>query len=138
MRKNSMSDLTNWVILRFEHIAPFTLKLYFADHTEQLINFEPVLRGAWLRPLRDLEYFRQARLNDTGNLEWPDRQDFNPEALHDWPAFEQLYIQDGQNAEKAENISKIVKTSDHTDREKRVRISKRNQLSQNPHPAKAG
>ena len=113
-----MSDLTDWVILRFEQIAPFTLKLYFADHTEQIINFEPVLQGAWLKPLRSPKYFKQVRLNDIGNLEWPGGQDFNPEALHDWPAFEQLYIEDGQHIEHAMGTSKTVKTSGHTTREK--------------------
>ncbi len=100
-----MSRLTDWVIVRFEYIAPLTLKLYFADQTEQIINFEPVLRGAWLKPLRDPKYFKQVKLNDTGNLEWPDGQDFNPEALHDWPAFEPLYIADGQRAEELEKAS---------------------------------
>ena len=74
----------------------------FKTPSEQLINFEPVLRGAWLRPLRDPAYFKRVRLNDAGNLEWPDGQDFSPEVLHDWPAFEQFYIQDGEQAEQAE------------------------------------
>lgn len=133
-----MSDLTDWVILHFEYIAPFTLKLYFADQTEQCINFEPVLRGAWLRPLRDPAYFKRVKLNDTGNLEWPDGQDFNPEALHDWPAFEQFYIQDGEQAEQAEHLSTTVKTSGHAPRKKHIQPSKHRQRSQRPHPVKTG
>ena len=97
-----MSHLTDWVIVRFEHVAPLTLKLHFADQTEQIINFEPVLRGAWLRPLRTPEYFQLVKLNEAGNLEWPDGQDFNPEALHDWPAFEPLYLEDARRIEEAE------------------------------------
>ncbi|GAK53667.1 hypothetical protein U14_04934 [Candidatus Moduliflexus flocculans] len=89
-----MSHLTDWVILRFEQVAPLTLKLYFADQTMQLIDFEPTLHGDWLTPLRDHEYFRQVRLNEVGNLEWPGGQDFNQEALHDWPAFESYYLLD--------------------------------------------
>lgn len=100
---NFMSTLTDWVILRFEQLAPWTLKLYFRDQTEQLINFEPVLHGAWLRPLRDPQYFAQVKLNDTGNLEWPDGQDFNPEALHDWPQFETFYLEDACRAKEWEN-----------------------------------
>ncbi len=126
-----MSHLTDWVILRFEQIAPLTLKLYFADQTTQLIDFEPVLRGDWLKPLRDPEYFKQVRLNDVGNLEWPDGQDFNPEALHDWPAFEQSYIQDGQRIEQ-------VKSSGHAVRAQHTRASEPRHRSQHSHPVKAG
>lgn len=129
-----MSHLTDWVIVRFEQIAPLTLKLYFADQTTQLIDFEPVLRGGWLQPLRDPEYFARVRLNEVGNLEWPDGQDFNPEALHDWPAFEPLYIQDGQQAEQAETSSRATKRSTHRVRAQRVRISMPRQRS---HSAKA-
>ena len=97
-----MNTLADWVIVRFEQVAPMTLKLYFADKTEHTIDFEPVLRGAWLRPLREPAYFRQARSNEAGNLEWPDGQDFNPEALHDWQKFEPLYLEDGKQIEAAE------------------------------------
>jgi hypothetical protein len=123
-----MSRLTDWVILRFEYIAPLTLKLYFADQTEQIINFEPVLRGAWLKPLRDPKYFTQVKLNDTGNLEWPDGQDFNPEALHDWPAFEPLYTADGQRVEEIEKASsKREQKSPSVVKKLRTRSCKRGQ-----------
>ena len=129
-----MSDLTDWGILRFEYVAQCTLKLYFVDNTEQLINFEPVLRGSWLKPLREPEYFKQVRLNEAGNLEWPDGQDFNPEALHDWPAFEQLYVEDGIRAEEAENtLLQQEKKPDRSGKKKRVRTRTHRQNSQHPH-----
>lgn len=116
-----MSHLTDWVILRFEQVAPLTLKLYFADQTMQLIDFEPILQGDWLKPLRGSEYFRQVRLNEVGNLEWPGGEDFNPEALHDWPAFEPYYLQDGQRieqmekkAKKSERVARKLKTKGKT------------------------
>jgi hypothetical protein len=130
-----MSMLTEWVILYFEQIAPLTLKLYFGDQTEQIINFEPVLRGAWLRPLHDPQYFRQVKLNDTGNLEWPDGQDFNPEALHDWPQFERLYIEDGIRAEEQENISGQQREKRHAGRKQpRVQTQTRRQRAHHPQP----
>jgi len=130
-----MSALTDWVIVRFEQIAPLTLKLYFADQTEQLINFEPILRGVWLRPLRDPAYFQQVKLNEAGNLEWPDGQDFNPEALHNWPVFAQLYIQDGQRAEDAENIFlKDKQPAGRSAQKKSVRVHKRRQRQSSPNP----
>lgn len=132
-----MSTLTDWVIVRFEHLAPWTLKLYFADQTAHVINFEPVLRGAWLGPLRDPQYFAQVRLNDAGNLEWPDGQDFNPEALHDWPKFERLYLEDGQRAEEIEQVS-VTQGQPSTVAVKppRIRLHTRRQHVQHPHPVK--
>lgn len=128
-----MSTLTDWVILRFEPTAPLTLKLYFADQTEQIINFEPVLRGVWLRPLRDPQYFQQVKLNDTGNLAWPDGQDFNPEALHDWPQFEPLYLADAQRAEEMESRSaKRAQQSSTAGKKPRLRACKRSQRTHQP------
>lgn len=132
-----MSTLSDWVILRFEPIAPLTLKLYFADQTEQTIDFEPALRGAWLRPLRDPQYFQQVKLNDTGNLEWPGGQDFNPEALHDWPAFESLYRVDGQRAEEMERLSvKRVQQSSSARKKTSVRSGKQGKQAHHPQPVK--
>jgi len=47
-----------------------------------------------MKPLEDPAYFRRVKLNDSGNLKWPNGQDFNPEALYGWPRFQQLYIED--------------------------------------------
>lgn len=132
-----MSTLADWVITRFEQLAPLTLKLYFADQTEQIINFEPVLGGAWLQPLRDPWYFQQVQINDTGNLEWPDGQDFNPEALHDWPKFEPLYLADSQRAEEMEQASaKRVQPSTSAVKKSHIHSRKRDQRAHHPQPVK--
>lgn len=40
----------------FEIIAPYTLRIQFDDHTSQIIDFQPVLRGELYRPLRDFSF----------------------------------------------------------------------------------
>ncbi|WP_444895730.1 DUF2442 domain-containing protein [Microbulbifer sp. SSSA005] len=89
-----MSDLEKWVIKSFNIIGDYTIELHFADGKKQTINFEPVIGKGWMTSLKDQAYFKKVKLNDGGNLEWPEGQDFNPEALYDWPRFEQAYIDD--------------------------------------------
>lgn len=89
-----MSDLSDWEIVSFEIVGGYVIDLKFKDGTRQRIDFEPVIGKGWMRQLKDPGYFRSVRLNEGGNLEWPDGQDFNPEALHNWPVFKDRYIED--------------------------------------------
>ncbi|HUB88287.1 MAG TPA: DUF2442 domain-containing protein [Dyella sp.] len=89
-----MSDLEKWVIRSFKFAGDYVIELTFTDGKQQTIDFEPVIGKGWMASLKDLAYFRSVKLNEGGNLEWPDGQDFNPEALYDWPKFEQAYIDD--------------------------------------------
>ena len=69
-----------------EVIAPYTLRVLFDDHTEQIINFEPVLAGELYGPLRDRAVFDQVRIDpEVHTLVWPNGADFDPATLHDWP-----------------------------------------------------
>jgi hypothetical protein len=66
--------------------AAYTLRVAFDDGTEQVINFEPVLRGELFGPLRDLTLFNQVRVDpEVRTLVWPNGADFDPAMLHDWP-----------------------------------------------------
>lgn len=70
----------------FEIDGPYLLRVRFADQTEQVINFEPVLAGEMYGPLRDLALFNQVRLDaEAHTLVWPNGADFDPSTLHDWP-----------------------------------------------------
>lgn len=70
----------------FQIVAPYTLRLQFADNTKQTINFEPVLAGQIYSPLRDLSLFNQVRIDpEVHTLVWPNGADFDPATLHDWP-----------------------------------------------------
>ena len=90
-----MSEPSDWAITQFELLGDFVIRIRFKDGTEQTIDFEPVIGRGWMAELSDPAYFRRVKL-EGGNLEWPDGQDFSPEALHDWPAYEQAYIEDAE------------------------------------------
>jgi len=76
-------------IYRVAHFAiagSYTLVVSFTDGTEQLIDFQPVLHGALLGPLREVAIFNAVRLDpEAGTLMWPNGADFDPATLHDWP-----------------------------------------------------
>ncbi len=73
-------------VASFAVVAPYTLRVSFDDGTEQLIDFEPVLRGPLFGPLQDLPAFNAVGLDpEAGTLVWPNGADFDPATLHDWP-----------------------------------------------------
>ena len=73
-------------VTAFEIVKPYTLRVHFSDHTEQVIDFQPVLYGEMYAPLRSLDYFNQVRLDsETKTLVWPNGADFDPYVLHEWP-----------------------------------------------------
>jgi hypothetical protein len=70
----------------FEQVGPYTLRVKFADGSEQTINFQPVLEGELYGPLRNRSVFSQVRLDpEVHTLVWPNGADFDPATLHDWP-----------------------------------------------------
>ena len=80
-------------VLHFEQLGTYTLRLTFDDGTSQVIDFEPVLRGFYFRPLRDPELFKQVRIDpDFHTLVWPNDADFDPADLHDWPEVREEFI----------------------------------------------
>ena len=73
-------------VARCEIAGPYTLTVWFTDGSEQIIDFQPVLRGSLFGPLRELEVFNAVRLDvESGTLVWPNGADFDPATLHDWP-----------------------------------------------------
>lgn len=72
----------------FKIVRPYVLQVHFNDGTHQVIDFWPVLGGELLRALRDLKQFELVRLDpEVHTLVWPDGADFDPETLHNWPAY---------------------------------------------------
>jgi hypothetical protein len=73
-------------VVGFVIVAPYTLHVRFDDATEQVIDFQPVLAGEMLGPLRDRQEFGSVALDSVaGTLVWPNGADFDPATLHDWP-----------------------------------------------------
>jgi len=87
-----MADLNAMSIKKFTLLGEYTIEILFADGKIQTIDFRPVVGHGWMKDLADPQYFAKVILNDGNNLEWPNGQDFNPEALYDWQNFKQLYI----------------------------------------------
>ena len=70
----------------FQIVDDYVLRVTFDDETEQTIDFQPVLAGELLGPLRDLAVFNRVRIDhEVHTLVWPNGADFDPAALHDWP-----------------------------------------------------
>jgi hypothetical protein len=81
-------------VVSFEIVAPYTLRVSFDDASQQTINFRPVLEGEVYGPLQDLSAFNQVRLDpEVHTLTWPSGADFDPETLHDWPAYADAFAQ---------------------------------------------
>jgi len=74
-----------YTVLDFEIVAPYRLRILFDDGHQQVINFQPMLRGEMFGPLRDLDIFNGVTLDEeAGTLVWPNGADFDPATLHDW------------------------------------------------------
>ena len=75
-------------IIEFEIVGPYQMRIVFDDEVEQVIDFEPVLRGPLYGPLRDNELFEQVEIDpEVHTLVWPNGADFDPETLHNWPKY---------------------------------------------------
>jgi len=69
----------------FAIVAPYTLRIVFADGHTQVIDFLPMLRGEMFGPLRDHILFNGVTLDEEADtLVWPNGADFDPATLHDW------------------------------------------------------
>lgn len=81
-------------VVAFEIVGDYTLRITFDDEFSQIVDFEPVLYGELLGPLRDPELFRQVRLDpEIRTLVWPNGADFDPYVLHEWPRLVDLLAQ---------------------------------------------
>jgi hypothetical protein len=79
-------------ITAIELIAPYGLRLAFADGQARIIDFEPILAGELYGPLRDPAVFAQVRLDpEVHTVVWPTGADFDPATLHDWPEHEPAF-----------------------------------------------
>jgi hypothetical protein len=75
-------------VTQFEIVAPYTLRVVFADGKEQVIDFRPVLLGELFGPLQDEYLFNQVEIDpEIHTLVWPNGADFDPATLHDWPRY---------------------------------------------------
>jgi hypothetical protein len=70
-------------VLSASHVRDYTIRIRFADGSEGDVDLAGELEGPVFLPLRDLDYFRQFRVDpELHTLVWPNGADFAPEFLH--------------------------------------------------------
>ena len=75
-------------VTNFEIVGDYTIRVEFSDHSEQVIDFKPVLHGEMWGPLQELTRFNQVKLDPVAHtLTWPNEADFDPETLRNWPEY---------------------------------------------------
>jgi Protein of unknown function (DUF2442) len=68
-----------------EYISGYRLELGFTDGLRKEIDFTDRIagRGGVFRPLADMDFFRQVRLDpEAGTIVWPNGVDFCPDVLY--------------------------------------------------------
>ena len=74
----------NYHVIEAQYIAGYVVKLKFRDGIAGEIDLGPELWGPVFEPLRDVELFKQFRLDPVCHtLVWPSGADIAPEFLHD-------------------------------------------------------
>ena len=73
----------NYDVIEAEYVSGFVVKLRFRDGTVGEIDLQAELTGPMFEPLRNLEIFRQFRVDpEFHTLVWPNGADLAPEFLH--------------------------------------------------------
>jgi hypothetical protein len=71
-------------VTKVEYLREFLIRLTFSDGLVKEVDLHDELHGKVFEPLKDLELFRQVRLNEAKTtIEWPNGADFAPEYLHE-------------------------------------------------------
>ena len=70
-------------VKQIEYKADYSFLIVFDDGTRAVIDFSEYLqRGPVFAPLRDRDFFRQARI-EGGTIAWPNGADIAPETLYE-------------------------------------------------------
>jgi len=72
-------------IAKVRHIQDYRLELTFLNGVQAELDFKNriVGRGSVFKPLEDIEFFRQVRVDpEIGTLVWPNDVDFDPDVLY--------------------------------------------------------
>lgn len=71
-------------VIDVRHIRDYVLWIKFEDGSEGQVDLANSLRGPVFEPLRDVEYFKQVRVEpELGTIVWPNGADIAPETLHE-------------------------------------------------------
>ncbi len=71
-------------VIEVRHLRDFTLWVKFEDGSQGEIDLSGELYGPVFEPLRDVDYFRQVRVDpELGTIVWPNGADLAPEFLYE-------------------------------------------------------
>jgi hypothetical protein len=71
-------------VIETRYVHDFTVWVKFEDGTEGEVDLTAELWGPVFEPLRDVEYFRQVRVDpELGTIVWPNGADLAPEFLYE-------------------------------------------------------
>jgi len=71
-------------IISVTYLGNYKLRLEFNNGIVKDVDLKGELYGEIFEPLKDIEFFRQVRVNpDTNTIEWPNGADFAPEFLYE-------------------------------------------------------
>jgi hypothetical protein len=71
-------------VVELRYLGEHTLWLRFQDGYTTAIDFEDIIGKGISAPLLDVEFFKQARLDIGGGVEWPNGFDCCPNYLRDY------------------------------------------------------
>jgi hypothetical protein len=64
-------------------LAPYVVRVVFADGEIRDVDIDPILSGPVFGPLRDVELFRQVSVDETGDtIVWPNGADLDPDVIY--------------------------------------------------------
>ncbi|MCA1772321.1 MAG: DUF2442 domain-containing protein [Halomonas sp.] len=69
-------------ITKVETLTGYRLRLTFNDGTQGVVSLCDRLFGPMFEPLKDPDFFAQARVDDFGAVYWPNQADLAPDALY--------------------------------------------------------
>jgi len=70
-------------VVRAKYIIEYKIEFEFNDGKVKMIDFKDLLWGEVFKPLNDLQYFKNFKLNPF-TIEWENGADFAPEYLYDF------------------------------------------------------
>lgn len=71
-------------VVEAKYVRDFIVWVKFEDGSAGEIDLSEELHGPVFEPLRDVEYFKQVKLDpELGTIAWPNGADFAPEFLYE-------------------------------------------------------
>ena len=66
------------------YLEAYRIRVEFDDGAVKEVDLREELYGEVFEPLKDVEFFKQVRVNsETNTIEWPNGADFAPEFLYE-------------------------------------------------------